>query len=449
MLNKNLGDRAIVIGGSIAGSLAARILSDYFEKVIIIDRDKFPDRPQARKGVAQSVQPHILLVRGYRILRELFPGIEQKLLAKGALEIDWAREFSMFSESGWFANSVEPSEIVSFTCSRPLLEWIVRDFILQIDNIEIIQETRVKNLIYNCDNNKITGVELDSKENKNLSAQLILDASGRGSNAPRWLENIGFNSPPETVINPLLGYATCKYREPENFQEDWKVLLVSQAAPNHKRLGYLARIENKEWIATLGGYNRDFPPLDRENFLKFARSLRHEKFYQLISQAKPISDIYAHRATENRLRHYEKINLPGGFIAIGDSVCALCPVYGQGMTVSALAAIVLRDWLEKVQKDFIFANNEFQKNLAKSNSSAWMLATTSDSRFLETKGRLEANTSKNIIGQLMQKYMEKLFKQATVDPQLFILFMSINNDIRSPLALYHPSVIFKVLSAGK
>ncbi len=109
----------------------------------------------------------------------------------------------------------------------------------------------------------------------------------------------------------------------------------------------------------------------------------------------------------------------------------------------------MRDWLEKVQKDFVFANNEFQKNLAKSNSSAWMLATTSDSRFLETKGRLEANTSKNIIGQLMQKYMEKLFKQATVDPQLFILFMSVNNAIRSPLALYHPSVIFKVLSARK
>ncbi|MGF1487597.1 MAG: FAD-dependent oxidoreductase [Prochloraceae cyanobacterium] len=137
MPSKNIGDRAIVIGGSIAGSLAARILSDYFEKVIIIDRDKFPDRPQTRKGVAQSVQPHILLVRGYRILRELFPGIEQKLLAKGALQIDWAREFSMFSESGWFANSVEPSEIISFTCSRPLLEWIIRDFILEIDNIEI------------------------------------------------------------------------------------------------------------------------------------------------------------------------------------------------------------------------------------------------------------------------------------------------------------------------
>lgn len=124
-------------------------------------------------------------------------------------------------------------------------------------------------------------------------------------------------------------------------------MLVSQSPPNGTRLGYIAQIENHEWIVTLGGYGRDFPPLEDKGFLEFARGLPSPKFYQAIQDAKPVSPIYAHRATANRLRHYEKARLPQGFVALGDAVCALCPVYGQGMTVSALSVLVLRDWLHQ------------------------------------------------------------------------------------------------------
>jgi hypothetical protein len=125
---------------------------------------------------------------------------------------------------------------------------------------------------------------------------------------------LGFAPPPETVIDPRLGYATRRYKEPENFKADWKVMLISQAPPYQTRLGYLARIENGEWIATLGGYGGDFPPTDDAGFLKFAFSLPDAKFYDAISQAEPISPIYAHRATANRLRHFDRVKLPQGFV---------------------------------------------------------------------------------------------------------------------------------------
>ncbi|MBD0304142.1 MAG: monooxygenase, partial [Tolypothrix sp. T3-bin4] len=246
-----------------------------------------------------------------------------------------------------------------------------------------------------------------------------------------------------TVVNPFLGYATRRYKELEGFAEDWKVMLISQEPPDGKRLGYLAKIEGREWIATLGGYGHDFPPLDDEGFLEFARSLLSPRFYETIKDAEPVSPIYAHRATANRWRHYEKIQMPMGFVALGDAVCALCPVYGQGMTVSALSAMVLKDWL----KDAKLQPSRFQKSLAKSNSFHWMLAAGQDSRFLTTAGR--SDRSGNFVGKLFAWYSQQVMDSTKVDSDLYTLFTEITHLLKSPLALYHPQVVFRVLMSKK
>lgn len=433
-------DRAIVIGGSIAGLLAARVLADHFNLVTIVETDKLLENPAARKGVPQSVQPHILLTRGYRILEELFPGIGSQLSAAGALTIDWTREFHHFGYGGWSASS-QSSDIVSFTCTRPLIEWAIRQELSNFSNVQFI-ENRVIGL---CNEGEfITGVCVRSKigaDTEQIPASLVVDASGRRSQAPKWLESIGLTPPPETVVNPFLGYATRRYREPK-FQPSWKVMLISQSPPNGTRLGYLARIEGGEWIATLGGYGRDFPPLDNEGFLDFARSLPSQKFYEAIKDAEPVSPIYAHRATVNRLRHYEKVMLPKGFICLGDAVCALCPVYGQGMTVSALSAIVLRDWLNdpRTLADGSYISSRFHNSLAKSNSLHWGLATAQDSRFPTTEGGLPEQKS-----NLLTWYTKRLLMKTNSDTILHTTLMEVVHLLKSPLVLYHPSVIFRVL----
>ena len=226
--SRTLGDRAIVIGGSIAGLLSARVLSDYFQQVIILDRDPLPLTPQARRGVPQSVQPHVLFTKGYRILAELFPGIKEQLRQNGALTIDWAREFKHYVDGHWGLTGDRASDIVSVTCSRYLLEWTIRQELLKLPKIEIIEQSKVTGLIYDTEQKRIAGVNLRSAEQ--IAAELIVDASGRSSLAPQWLEQIGCTIP-ETTVNPFLGYATRRYRLPDNFQPDWKVLLISQTPP--------------------------------------------------------------------------------------------------------------------------------------------------------------------------------------------------------------------------
>ncbi len=81
--------RAIVIGGSMAGLLAAGLLADYFANVTIIDRDRFPDEPAFRKGVPQSRHLHVLLARGLDVADRFFPGIDDELVAAGAVPIEW------------------------------------------------------------------------------------------------------------------------------------------------------------------------------------------------------------------------------------------------------------------------------------------------------------------------------------------------------------------------
>lgn len=433
-------DKAVVIGGSIAGLLTARVLAESFESVTIIESDKLPVEPDKRRGVAQSVQPHVLFTKGYRILEELFPGIGDDLSAAGALSIDWAREFHVYIQGKWSLNPTEASDIVSFTCSRPLLEWVIRRRLQQFSNVQFLEQHRVIGLLTDSNSSHITGLRLkplvkDGYEK--FTTSLVVDAGGRRSNAPQWLKDLGFKAPPETVINPYLGYATRRYKKPSGFKQDWKVMLISQEPPLGKRLGYLASIEGEEWIATLGGYGGDFPPLDDRGFLEFASTLLSDKFYETIKNAEPVSPIYAHRATANRQRHYEQIDLPDGFVTLGDAVCALCPVYGQGMTVSALSVMVLKDWLKEDKS----IPNKFQKKLAKSNNYHWMVATASDSRFPTTAGRSNPNAVSKFLGW----YNQRLMQSINQDADLYTLFIETSHLLRSPLAFYHPRVLLKVL----
>jgi 2-polyprenyl-6-methoxyphenol hydroxylase-like FAD-dependent oxidoreductase len=443
-LTRLLGERAIVIGGSIAGLLSARVLADYFQQVLILERDILPETPKVRRGVPQSVQPHVLFTKGYRILEEFFPGIASQLEHNGALSIDWAREFKHYTEGHWGTEAIEPSEIVSITCSRYLLEWTIRQELVKLPRIKILEQSKVSGLLYDRATDRVTGVQLHSTQQ--LTADLVVDASGRSSQATQWLQEIDYPAVPETVVNPFLGYATRRYQLPANFKPDWKVLLISQTPPENTRLGYLARIENNELIATLGGYGKDFPPLNDSGFLQFARSLTQPDFYEAIANARPTSPIYAHRATANRRRNYHQIRLPAGLIALGDAVCALCPVYGQGMTVSALGAKTLQTWLNKSTRGKL-DNNRFQKQLAKSNSFHWMLATSQDSRFPTTVGGQQRKNRP--IDKLMTGYMNRLLAKSASEPNLQVMFLEVAHLLRSPLYFYHPAVVWQVLTSSK
>ncbi len=444
-------NRAIVIGGSISGLLSARILSDYFELVTIIETNAISRKPEKRIGVPQSSQPHILFARGYQIILELFPKIELEAYEMGALPIDWCKEFHLFHR-GWNATQENHSGIASFTCSRVLLEFLIRERVLKIPNVSIIDQSKVTELIVNETKDRVAGAKIYSKQKKTcqeIQADLVVESCGRKSKLPSWLKDCGLQSPPETIVDPLLGYATRRYKDPLNNEEkNWKVMLISQSPPNNNRLGYLSKIENEEWIATVGGYGADYPLNTEDSFLEFANSLPSDRFSKSIRSAEPLTPVIVYRATSNRLRHYESIFMPDGLISIGDSVCALCPIYGQGISVSALSVIVLQDWLKNFYlKGKRNSSNIFQRKLMKSNLPHWNLAIGQDAKFKTTKGR--ESISENWVSKSIDKYANAILERAQIDSRINYIFIKVTQLITTPISFFHPYVLLSVVFRKK
>ncbi|QSJ19049.1 FAD-dependent monooxygenase [Nostoc sp. UHCC 0702] len=436
------GSHAIVIGGSMAGLLSARILAEHFEHVTVVERDQLPQQPEPRHGVPQGHHVHVMLTGGYRILEQLFPGMEAELTTAGAPSVNWTADSSFFHARGWAYRG--SSDLVTRTCSRPFLEWVVRRRLSSYRNIEFLSATQVKGLVTNKDNSRVTGVKLcslDDSQEQELTSDFVVDASGRNSQLPKWLEKMGYQSPNETMINSFLGYSTCWYEQPENFQADWKVLYVISQPPHDKRGGALYPIEGNRWGVILIGISRDYPPTDEAGFIEFARSLRTPEIYQFVKNAKPITPIHGYRRTENCWHHYEKLSrMPDGLVAIGDAVCAFNPIYGQGMTTAALGALTLDDCLQKQQHNFKGLTKQFQKQLAKVLETPWLMATSEDFRWDTTEGGQPDKMT-----QFMHRYMDEVLELSVRDPDIYRRFIEVSHMVKQPNSLFAPSVMIRVL----
>lgn len=444
---------ALVIGGSITGLLAARILAEHFDKITIVERDRFPKVPEARQGIPQARHIHVLLARGLQILEGMFPDIEKQLIEAGASPIDWLDDWSMLGSWGWAPRF--PSDLKSLTCSRYLIDWVLYRCLTACNNIQFIENCQVTNLLTDNSKSKVTGVQLHfgiknpEQETQThptqLDTSLVVDASGRNSSLPKWLVNMGYESAQETMINPFLGYATRLYQPPEAFCADWKGLSVMTKPPTYRRAGYIYPIEGKCWLVTLQGIGRDYPPKDETGFLSFARSLRSPILYETIRDAQPLSSIYSYRSTGNRLRHYEKLSrFPDGLVTFGDAVCAFNPIYGQGMTVAALGALTLNECLHeqfKAKKACLTGlSRRFQKRLAQVNANPWLMATGADLRWPTTEGG-----QPNRMTRIKHQYLNQVLRLGVNYPEVYRTFGEVAHMLNSPTALLRPGILTRVI----
>ncbi|WP_017316650.1 FAD-dependent oxidoreductase [Mastigocladopsis repens] len=440
------GSHAVVIGGSMAGLLAARILVEHFERVTVVERDRLPQEPETRPGVPQAHHVHVLLTQGQRILEQLFPGIEAEVTAAGAPSVDWVAECTYLNLWGWVSGG--SSDLITRTCSRALLEWVVRRRLSNYSNLQFLPTTQVKGLLSDNSNSRVKGVELcgcDDFHTTELAADLIVDASGRNSQQPKWLEEIGYEPPTETVINSFLGYSTQWYERPEGLQADWKALVVAAKPPHDKRGGVIFPIEGNRWQVLVSGIGRDYPPTDEAGFMEFVRSLRTPVIYDALQSAKPLSPVYGYRRTENRWRHYEKLSrLPEGLLAIGDAVCAFNPVYGQGMTVAALSALTLKECLQEQFRyrkgNFTGLTKNFQNQLSKVLQTPWLMATGEDFRWETTSG---GHPDK--ITQLMHRYMDQIMLLSISNPKIYRSFAEVTHLVKPSRTLFAPDILVQVL----
>jgi len=443
------GSHALVIGGSMAGLLSARVLSERFGRVTIVERDHFPEGPEFRKGVPQSRHLHVFMMRGRMISDKLFPGLSEELEEAGAVPVDSANDFEWLTPAGFAPRF--PSGLPLLMCSRELLEWTARARVAALPRVSFLEKTEVTGLLPTPNGKGVAAVEVRSRTAKDaaesqesLRADLVVDASGRNSNASKWLEALGYAPPEETYINSHLGYASRTYRRPERFDGDWKGLNAQAAPPEVTRGGVLLPLEGNRWMVTLSGVGGDYPPTDEAGFMDFARSLRTPMLYKAIKDAEPISDISGYRDTENRRRHSEKLSRqPDNFLVTGDAASAFNPIYAQGMTTAALGAEVLEECLREqggANGNHAGLSKRFQKKLAKANAASWLLATGEDFRVRGVKGG-----KATLATRLTHRYMDRVLALSLHDIEVRRTFLEVFHMLKAPTALFGPGIALKVL----
>ncbi len=442
---------AVVLGGSLAGLLAARVLSDHFEHVTLIERDLYTETTQTRRGIPQANHVHGLLLRGRQVLEDFFPGLQDEMIEAGAPLLDMANDISWFTRAGFGIRF--PSDLKILTFTRPMLDLHVRRHLSRNPRVEIMDNTEVLRLIPDSTEDHLAGVlvcpraaDADRRIATELRADLIVDATGRASRAPRWLAQMGYEPPEEIVVNAHLGYASRLYRIPENFNADWSCAFVQAAPPERKRGALVFRVEGNRWLVTLVGGGRDYPPSDDAGFLEFVRSMPVSTVYDVIRSAEPLTPIKTHRATENRLRRFEGAKqLPHNFVLLGDSVCAFNPVYGQGMTTASLGALALHECLREQRRlhpdgSFNGLSRRFQKRLAKVIQAPWLMATSEDYRYLETDGAAPGRATR-----FMHWYMDQVLQLATRIVPVRKVLLEAFSMLTPPSTLFQPHVFFRVL----
>jgi len=425
--------------------MAARVLSDHFDDVTLLERDRFPETPAPRKGLPQGRHVHALLERGRRSLERYFPDLTQELVRAGAELTDGTQDIAMLSPYGWYVQC--PSKIQLLSSSRDLIDWSVRSRVAAIPNVRIRQGVDVTGLVRGSDEwAGITGVRIKSRtadfggdrDELELVADLVVVADGRNSRLPDWLTALNYEAPQESVVNSFQGYASRIYKPPAGFKADWKHLYIQQAPPDHPCGGVLAVIEGGRWVVSLIGGDGHYPPTDEAGFLAFARSLRSPSFYEAILEAEPLTPIVGQRATENRLRHYERLSgFPDGLVVLGDAACAFNPVYGQGMTTATLGAEALDRWLrDEASRLGSGRSRVFQRHLAQAVAFPWRLATGEDYGFRSTEGPPQGRVAR-LLGRYFDAVVRASTRQAWVRRRLAEVF----HMIRSPAALFSPGVL--------
>ncbi len=400
--NRSHARHALVIGGGMAGLIAARVLSDTFERVTIVDRDRLSDKPAARQGVPQARHPHTLMKRGQDILEQHFPGLTKDLLAHGALPIDASREVAFYVAGQW-RKPTRHADTMSIAMSRPLLEATIYRHVTANPRIEIMHAHDITRLAVDAKRERVSDVVVHDRAGapsaeKRLAADLVVDASGRYSRAPQWLQDLGYEPPTEITVNAFTGYSTRLYQRPAEFNADWQAMYIRPTLHTGSRGGMIIPVEGQRWIVALIGMNSDFPPTSEDGYMEYAHSLPTPKLYEVIAQAEPLTRPIGYRRTENRQWRYDQLpRYLEGLLVYGDAACALNPVHAHGITAAAIGSLALS---ESVQSHFAnhAADNldglaaAFQKQLSHSLMSLWQTISNEDRRW----PKAEVTTSETV-----------------------------------------------------
>ncbi len=445
MTHTRLGKRAIVIGAGISGLTAARALADHFEQVIVLERDDLPSDPFPRAGTPQSRHLHGLLRGGLRALDGLFPGFEDDLIKVGAVPIRVGLDI-LEEHPGFDPFPRRDLGLSIYAMSRPVIELAVRRRVEQLANVTIRTHCRVLDIVLPTDQAAVTAVRCTTRDGsyETFMADLVVDASARGSLTLSFLQSIGHPLPAETIIGVDLCYATAVFAIPDQAPSDWKGVATFPNAPESSRSGVLLPVENNRWMVTVSGRRGDWPSDSGDEFLTFVQHLRTTKIYHAIKHATRLGDITRFGFAQSVRRHFEQLGtFPRGLIPIGDTICRFNPIYGQGMSVAAQEACILHHLLQdRTEKKDPLAGlaQAFFAGIQPILDTPWTTSAVPDFVFPATRGRRPADFDNTL------KFGSALIKIAARDPAIHKLTAEVYHLLK-PQSVYRDPALLQRATA--
>ncbi|WP_190157930.1 NAD(P)/FAD-dependent oxidoreductase [Streptomyces litmocidini] len=431
-LERRATRHAVVIGGSLAGLLAARVLAEHAEKVTVVERDRYPEGPEARPGVPQGRHLHVLIAGGQEAYDELLPGFMEELRELGAPKVGVPEDMVQWQNGRWMQRW--PATVHFYSGSRPQLEWLVRQRVLADPRIELVEGHETVGLV--GDSSRVRGVRLRErgagagKENRVLEADLVVDASGRSTKAADWLAAIGAEAPHEETIDTGLAYSTRVYRAPEGALDSDATGYFIVPNPEQEYGAVVLPVGDGTHLVTLSGLRGSEPPTEEGAFEEYAKRMPHPLISEWLARAEPVSPVYGFRRTANVRRRYDRPGRrPAGFLATGDALCAFNPVYGQGMAVAAISAVALRRALADPKRTP--TTRRVQRAVLDASRQAWDVSTGADKKMPGAVGGADVPS---VLDKAVGWYMGRLQERAAGDPVVGAAF-------RKAITLTHPMTV--------
>jgi 2-polyprenyl-6-methoxyphenol hydroxylase-like FAD-dependent oxidoreductase len=429
-------EHAIVIGGGHAGLLAARVLSDHFDRVTIVERDRVGPDTTFRAGVPQGYHPHFLMAKGAQIIDGLFPGLLAELAQAGAPFFDHGEGIRLEFPSGWTPRTTTGIVVQGF--SRPFLEQRIRHRVTALKNVTLLDGFTVDRLLFDQPPLRACGVSgrNDSGTATDLTADLVVTAAGRGSRLGGWLEDAGVPAPDTKHIDVKVSYTSRTYQGSPD--DGWRVTLAYVYAPLARRGGGILELESGTCMAMTMGIEDEGCPPEEDAFLKFAGSLNFSNMADYIGSHEPLNDLHRFVDHGDRwLQVHRARRWPDGLVVIGDALCRFNPIYGQGLTVAAMHARTLHAVLRRGG-----GAQDYHRRAARVTRVPWLMATSSDLHW-------NTATRPGAVARLSHWHLDRVIDRMPGDPDLFRRFSLVQHMLAGPGVLATPSVLWRLFRRPK
>ena len=434
------GSQAVVLGAGTAGLLTARVLSEFYGSLTVVERDVLPDHPDQRKGVPQGRHLHNFYSRGTQLIGELFPGILDELVAAGAVVDDGDDLSGLYvrvagHELNPTGKLTDPGPLAAYQASRPFLEFHLRRRVAALANVTILDNHEVIEPLIAADT--VTGARIINHDNDTtitLDADLVVAATGRAARTRAFLDSHGFGPVPEDRAPPTWGYASQLLRIARGRITE-RMAYVSQGntAPGALLMAY----EHDTWMLAISRpIECGSPPKDFTEMLAAAEQILPAAIMTVLRDATPIGEIAISRNTAAGWRRYDQMpRLPNGLLVIGDALCNLNPLYGQGMTMAALEAVALHDCLRAGDTDLA---RSFYRAAAEDIAPVWAMNEAND--------RPPATgTPRTLRGRVYSWMQRAALTAATKDIVVAERILRVRNLIDPPTRLQDPALLFRIL----